>query len=72
MGMFSEVNASANAEQLEKIILDLIKGSDWSDIRSAAKAVARKKLYQWYLNECSEGFVKANSEIVDEFEPKIR
>jgi|JFJP01.1.fsa_nt_gi hypothetical protein len=70
MGMFSEANAAINAERLEKIILDLIKGREWSDVRSAARAVAKKKLYQWYLNECSEGFIKVNSEIVEEFETK--
>jgi len=72
MGMFGEINAEANAKQLEGIILDLIKGDRWRECRSAAKGVAKVKLYQWYLNECCEGFVKANSEIVNEFEPKIR
>jgi hypothetical protein len=67
MGMFSEANAEANAKQLEGIILDLMKGSDWSDIRSAARAVAKKKLYQWYLNECSEAFIAPNGEIVKAF-----
>ena len=66
--MFSEIHAAANAEQLEKIILDLIKGSDWSDVRSAVRAVVKKKLYQWYINECSEAWIKANPEIVKEFE----
>jgi hypothetical protein len=70
MGMFSEACASANAEQLEKIILDLIKGDRWGDIRSAARAVAKEKLYKWYLSECSEAFIEANPEIKKEFEPR--
>ena len=67
MGMFGEINAEANAKQLESIILDLMKGSRWGDIRSAARAVAKEKLYRWYLNECSEAFINANSEIKKEF-----
>jgi hypothetical protein len=68
MGMFGEVNASANVQQLEKIILDLIKGDRWRDCRSAARGVAKEKLYSWYLSECSEAFINANPEIVKEFE----
>lgn len=69
MGMFSEANAEANAKQLEGIILDLIKGDRWRDIRSAARAVAKEKLYNWYLDECGEtwGSYKPNPEIVKEF-----
>ena len=67
MGMFSEAAAEATAKQLESIILDLIKGSDWSDIRSAARGVAKKKLYRWYLSECSEAFIAANPIIKKEF-----
>jgi len=67
MGLFGEINAEANAKQLESIILDLIKGSRWGDVRSAARAVAKDKLYQWYLNECSEAFIPANPEIIKEF-----
>jgi hypothetical protein len=70
MGMFSEANAEANAKQLEKIILDLIKGNRWRDCRSAARGVAKEKLYPWYLSECSEAFEKPNPEIINEFEPK--
>ena len=68
MGMFGEINAEANAKELEGIILDLIKGSDWSDVRSVARAIAKKKLYKWYLNECSEGCIPPNGEIVKELE----
>ena len=68
MGMLGEINAADNAERLERIILDLIKGDKWSDVRSAARGIAKDELYQWYLSECSEGFVKANPEIVKEFE----
>ena len=67
MGMFSELNASANAERLEKIILDLMKGDRWKDCRSAARGVAKEKLYSWYLSECAEAFETPNPEIVKEF-----
>jgi len=72
MGMFSEIAASATAKQLEGIIFDLIKGDRWGDIRSAARAVAKEKLYKWYLDECSEAYEAPNPEIVKEFEPKVQ
>jgi hypothetical protein len=62
MGMFSEINADANAEQLEKVLLDAMKEND------TIKAFAKKHLYRWYLSECSEAFRKPNYEIIDEFE----
>lgn len=37
---------------LERLILDAMNGSDWSDIRSAVSAFARRKLLPWYLSEC--------------------
>ena len=70
MGMFGEINAEANAKQLESIILDLIKDSRWGDVRSAARGVAKEKLYPWYLSECSEAFIEVNPEIKKEFEPR--
>jgi hypothetical protein len=44
-----------------------MKGDRWSDCRSAARGVAKEKLYSWYLSECSEAFEKPNPEIVKEF-----
>ncbi|MFA5366590.1 MAG: hypothetical protein WC333_01790 [Dehalococcoidia bacterium] len=62
MGMFGEIHAGMNAEQLEKILLEAIKEND------TIKAFAKKHLYQWYLSECSEAFRESNHEIKDEFE----
>jgi len=68
MGMFNEIAAEATAKQLETTILNAMHGSDWSDCRSAVKGFAKKKLYRWYLSECSEAFIEPNHEIFAEFE----
>lgn len=72
MGMFSEANAEFNAKKLEGIILNLIKGSDWGDVRSAARGIAKKELYSWYLEECGEtwGSHQPHPEIVEAFKDK--
>jgi len=63
MSIISEAIAGATAKKLEDIILNAINGSDWSDVRSAARGFAKKELYQWYLDECDEAFMTPNSEI---------
>lgn len=68
MSMIGEMMAADNAKRLEAILLDAIKGDDWSDCRSPVKAFAKKSLYKLYLDECSEGFVMPNGEIVIAFE----
>jgi DUF438 domain-containing protein len=51
--ILKEKNALDTIKILERILLDAISGKDFSDIRSAAKAFARKNIYQWYLCECN-------------------
>jgi hypothetical protein len=62
MGMFSEINAEANVEQLEKVLLNAMKEND------TIKAFAKKHLYRWYLSECCEAFREPNHEIFNAFE----
>lgn len=66
MGMFSEADAEANAQHLEKILIEAISQG------GEVKEFAKKHLYEWYLNECGEtwGSYKLNSEIVKAFPPK--
>lgn len=65
--MIGEAIAYDNAKKLESIILDSINGSDWTDIRSEVKGFSKKNLYNWYLNECNEGFTEPNPLIVKTF-----
>lgn len=61
MGMFSEIDASVRASTLEKILLEAIDSDD------SVKEFTSKRLYKWYLSECSEGFKKTNPIIVNFF-----
>jgi hypothetical protein len=56
-----------NAKELEEIILDLMNGNDWSDMRSTARGIAKKKLYPWYIIKCSFTKITPNPEIVKMF-----
>ncbi len=64
MGMINETIAMVTATRLEKILMDaMTSGND------TIKEFARKNLYQWYLNECTDtlGLYEPNPEIVNIF-----
>jgi hypothetical protein len=67
--IMEELNAKTNAKKLEAILLEAINGSTWSDVRSSIRAFSKYELYNWYLEECSNGHVEPNQEIVMNFEP---
>ena len=57
MGMFGEINAAANAEHLEKILLvSMEKGM-------LVQQFAKDHLYMWYINECGEAWISENEKI---------
>lgn len=72
MGMFSEADAEANAQHLEKIILKAMNDSCYGDDRSAVKGFVKEELVEWYYWECGEtwGSYHPNPEILKAFPPK--
>jgi len=67
MGMFGEIDAEVTAKKLEIIILDAMHGEDWFSNRINIYSFIRKHLIKWYYSECSEAWISANPEIVNEF-----
>ena len=57
MGMVGEVNANANAEHLEKILLLSMEKHKF------VQEFAKDHLYMWYINECGEAWKSENEKI---------
>lgn len=59
--------ALEHAKILERLILNAIRDSEWSDVRSAVRGFAKKKLYDLYVSECNSCGMKPNPHIVKEY-----
>ena len=59
--------ALEHAKTLERLLLNAARDSEWSDIRSAVKAFARKRLVEWYLVECADSGMKPNPFALEQY-----
>lgn len=60
MSVLSEAAHADTAKELKAILIDAARGSDWTDVRNAVKAFARKNILPAYKSHCDDSYGMEN------------